>query len=321
MRGGEIALCQPSPHGYDIFHGGWPGQGRLRYRRGMSDEKTDPTAMPARPEPPWPQWVGSVVVTDSHCHLNDVAFADDVTAVLARARARGVKLMIDVGATQGLEANHRALALAETEPGVFATVGIHPHEAASVTPDLLAEIERLSAAPKVVAIGETGLDYHYDHSPRRKQQEVFRAFIGLARRRCLPLTVHLREAHADAVRILREERASEVGGVIHCFTGSWEEARDFLDLGFAISLSGVVTFKSAHSLREAARRLPGDAVLVETDAPYLAPVPLRGRRNEPGFVVFTVACLAEVRGVAAEDLAEATTENAARVFRLDRSRA
>lgn len=282
----------------------------------MSNGETDSMEQQRRREPPWPPWSGALPVIDSHCHLNDVAFAQDAPEVLRRARSRGVVRIINVGATQGLEANRRAVALAVAEPDVYATVGIHPHEAASVTPDLLAEIERLSSAPKVVAIGETGLDYHYDFSPRPVQQEVFRSFIALALQRRLPLTIHLREAHADAVRILREERAREVGGVIHCFTGSWEEARDFLDLGFAISLSGVVTFKNAHVLHDTARRLPDAALLVETDAPYLAPVPLRGRRNEPAFVILTLAHLAALRGVAVESLAEATTQNAARVFRL-----
>jgi len=266
----------------------------------------------------FPPWCGGVELADSHCHLSDSAFVDDASEVLVRAREKGVRYLIDVGATQGLEANYRAVALAAREPDVFATVGIHPHEAASLDEVVWSEIERLCQAPKVVAIGETGLDFHYDHSPRHQQEEVFRRFIDLARRRRLPLTVHVRDAYPQAARILAEERADEVGGVIHCFTGSWEEARPFLELGFFLSFSGVLTFKRAEIVREAAQRAPAEQLLVETDAPYLAPAPLRGWRNEPALIPFTVAALAAVRGRPAEEVAVQTTENTKRVFALTR---
>lgn len=281
-------------------------------------ETSVPRVSPATPERGGvlPQWEAGLPLADSHCHLNDEAFAQDRAAVLARARQCGVRYLIDVGATSGLEANRRAVALAEREAEVFATVGIHPHEAAAVDEHVLLEIEQLSHAPKVVAIGETGLDFHYDHSPRPQQEEIFRRFIALARNRRLPLTVHVRDAYPRAAQILREEGASEVGGVIHCFTGSWEEAREFLDLGFFLSFSGVLTFKNAERVREAARRAPMDCLLIETDAPYLAPVPVRGRRNEPAFVAYTAIRLAEVRSCAVEEVAWRTTENTVRLFAL-----
>jgi TatD DNase family protein len=177
-------------------------------------------------------------------------------------------------------------------------------------------LRQLAAHDKVVAIGETGLDYHYDHSPRPQQQNAFRRFVVLAREVSLPLVVHLRAADGDAVEILRSERAGEVGGVIHCFSGNVESARSFLDLGFHLSFSGIVTFKTADELRQAAAFAPADRILVETDAPFLAPIPYRGRRNEPALVTQTAACLADVRGERLDDVAGTTRSNTGRLFRL-----
>lgn len=265
--------------------------------------------------PDLPALSAGVTVTDSHCHL-DMDFDADREAVLARARAAGVSAMVTIGASGPFDANHAAVALAAAHEAIHATVGVHPHEAASVTDDTIATIAALARAPKVVAIGETGLDYHYEHSPRAAQRAAFGRFIGLARQLALPLVIHLREADDDAVEVLRSERGSEVGGIIHCFSGNAASARRFLDLGFHLSFSGIVTFKTADDLREAARLVPADRLLIETDAPFLAPLPFRGRRNEPALVVQTAAVLAEVRGTSLDEIAAATTANARRVLKL-----
>ncbi len=262
-----------------------------------------------------PTLPAGVTVFDSHCHL-DMDFDADRDDVLARARAAGVGGMITIGASGRFDANRAAVAIAAAHADVYATVGVHPHEAASVTDATIAALDALAGEPKVVAIGETGLDYHYEHSPRPAQRQAFARFIDLARRRQLPLSVHLRSADDDAVAVLRGEQASAVGGVIHCFSSDAAAARRFLDLGFHISFSGIVTFKSAEALREAARLVPRDRLLVETDAPFLAPIPFRGRRNEPALVVTTAMLLAEVRGEPIADLAAATNDNARRLFRL-----
>lgn len=253
---------------------------------------------------------------DSHCHLDEPRFDADREAVLARARAAGVVRMITIGASDGLVANERAVALASQHADVYATVGIHPHDARLVDAAVCDAVARLAAAPKVVAIGETGLDYYYDHSPPSAQQEAFRVFIGLARQRGLPLVVHLRDAHDDALRILRDERAREVGGVIHCFSGDRALARKFLGLEFDLSFSGVVTFKNAEELRAVAREVPADRFMIETDAPYLAPVPHRGKRNEPAFVVHTAAAVAAARGRPVDEVAAQAAATTRRRFRL-----
>lgn len=253
---------------------------------------------------------------DSHCHLDDERFESDRDAVISRAVAAGVTRMVTIGASGGIQANRDAVALAERFEGVFATVGIHPHEASAVSPALIDEIARLARMPKVAALGETGLDYYYDNSPRAVQQEVFRQFVQLARVLALPLVVHLRDAYADALTILREEGAAEVGGVIHCFSGDRGAARRFLDLEFDLSFSGIVTFKNAGELRAVARMVPADRFLIETDAPYLAPIPYRGKRNEPAYVIHTAAAIAEVREQPLETIAALARGNTERRFRL-----
>ena len=257
-----------------------------------------------------------VTLIDSHCHLDEARFAADRDAVIARAQAAGVARMVTIGASGGMQANHDALGLAQQHASIFATVGIHPHEANAVTPALIDEIIRLARAPRVVAVGETGLDYYYDNSPRTSQQDAFRQFIALARQLRLPLVVHLRDAYEDAVTILRDERAAEVGGVIHCFSGTRGVARALLDLGFHLSFSGIVTFKNADELRAAARLTPADRLLVETDAPFLAPIPYRGKRNEPAYVVQTAAAVAALRQQPLAELATLTSANTERLFRL-----
>ncbi|HYD50964.1 MAG TPA: TatD family hydrolase [Terriglobales bacterium] len=253
---------------------------------------------------------------DSHCHLDERRFAEDRDQVIARAFAAGLAGMITVGASEGLQANFEAVAIAKQYPHIRATVGIHPHEASIVTDEILDKLGVLAQDPMVVAIGETGLDYYYDNSPRPVQQAVFRQFIAMARQQHLPLSIHLRDAYDDALAILAEERAGEIGGVIHCFSGNRGQGRAFLDLNFDLSFSGVITFKNADELRAVAREVPSDRYLVETDAPFLAPVPRRGKRNEPAWVAFTAAAIAEVRGTGFEEVAQETSANTRRRFRL-----
>ncbi len=251
---------------------------------------------------------------DSHCHVYEKTFDADLAEVLGRARATGVDGMIAIGASGDLESCERAVALAAANPDIWATVGIHPHDVAKMTDADLATVAELARAPRVVGIGESGLDYFYDHSPRDLQQTMFRRFAHLALERDLPLVVHIRDAHPDAARILKEEGVKRA--IIHCFTGTAAEAAPYLELGHHVSFSGIVTFKTADALREAARIVPADRLLIETDAPFLAPVPNRGTRNEPSFLAHTATLLAATRGEDPEALAARTNDNARAIFRL-----
>ncbi len=253
------------------------------------------------------------VLVDSHCHLDFPDFGPEVDEVVARAHAAGVGLMVTISTK--VSAFDRVRAVAERFPHVFCTVGIHPHEAASEPETDMATLVALAKHPKVVGIGETGLDYFYEHSPREAQQRNFRAHIAAARETGLPLIVHTRDADADTAHILDEEmEEGAFPGLLHCFSSGPELAEKAIKLGLYVSFSGIVTFKNAESLRETAARIPMERLLVETDAPYLAPVPKRGQRNEPGFVVHTAARLAEIKGVTAAELAEATTANFLKLF-------
>lgn len=252
---------------------------------------------------------------DSHCHLDMESFERDLEPVLQRARDAGVTAMIAIGASGPLEANEAAVRLARQHDHIFATVGVHPHEAKMVDEPVVERLRALASDEGVVGIGESGLDYHYDHSPRQEQRRAFRRFAELAAELELPLVVHLRNADEDAAEILRESGGG-VGGVIHCFSGDAASARVFLDLGYHISFSGILTFKSADDLRAAAAIVPDDRLLVETDSPFLAPTPFRGRRNEPALVVRTAAVLAEVRGTSIEAVADCTRENTRHLFGL-----
>ncbi len=251
------------------------------------------------------------MLVDSHCHLDFPELADELDAVLARAAAAGVGLMQTI-ATR-LSKFDGVRAIAEAHENVFCSVGVHPHNVADEPVTAGALIER-AGHPKVIGIGETGLDYFYDHAPRATQRAAFAEHIRAARVTGLPLIVHTRDADADTVDILAAEGAGEARGVIHCFSSDRAMARRCLDLGFAISFSGIVTFKNAVELREVARLVPLDRVLVETDAPYLAPVPMRGKRNEPGFVAHTARLVAELKGVTPDELAAATTANFLALF-------
>ncbi len=249
---------------------------------------------------------------DTHCHLDSEHNPDGPDAALGRARDAGVSAFLCVG-VGGLAQAQQALALAEQHSDVFASAGVHPHDAERDT-DL--DFGALWAHPRLLAVGEVGLDYHYDHSPREKQAEVFRRYIALAREVHKPLIIHTRSAAEDTLQILENEGARDAGGVIHCFSEDRAFAERALDLGFYLSFSGIVTFKTARAIQEVAAWAPADRVLVETDSPYLAPVPLRGKRCEPAFVVHTGKFVAGLRGVDEAHLAALTTENAQRCFRV-----
>lgn len=246
------------------------------------------------------------MLVDAHCHLTG-AYAEgaEAEAQLARARAAGVAGFIAVGTD--LEDSRAVLALARSTPGVQASLGVHPHEARTWTAAGAVELEALAADPAVRFVGETGLDFHYDLSPREAQEAAFRAQIRLARRVGKPLMIHTRSAPAETLRVLREEGAS--AGIIHCFSEDRAFAEGALDLGFHLSFSGILTFKKAEAIREVAAWAPLDRILVETDAPFLAPVPYRGKPNEPGYVRYTAQALADLRGLPAARLADLTTRN------------
>ncbi len=256
------------------------------------------------------------MLIDTHTHLDDARYDADRETVLTRAREAGVGVFVTIGCD--LASSHAAVALAERYPFVYAAIGVHPHEVKHIGDRWYDELRQLARHPKVVAYGEIGLDYHYNHSAPQEQRHRFREQIGLARELKLPLVIHTREAQADTIAILKEERASEVGGVFHCFSGDAWLAKDALDLGFYLSFSGIITFRNATMLRDIAKTVPPDRLLIETDCPYLAPVPYRGKRNEPAYVALVAKKLAEVRvpSETAEEIGRITAENARRLFRI-----
>ena len=255
-------------------------------------------------------------LVDSHAHIQGEEFSGDIDGVLERAQQAGVEKIVVVGGAGDLASNRRAVELAHSRDGLFATVGMHPHDAKAVSEEELARLRELAKDSKVVAIGETGLDFYYNHSPRGVQIEIFRRFIHMACETGLPLIVHDRDAHREIAELLHTEGEGKLRGVIHCFTGDHEAAKAFLDLGFYISFSGIVTFKNAGPLREVARKLPLDRLLVETDSPYLAPVPHRGKRNEPAFVREVAETIAKLREIGLEEVAQATTRNVQELLRI-----
>jgi TatD DNase family protein len=255
-------------------------------------------------------------VVDTHCHLADAKFRGDLEAVIARAHGAGVAQIISVGAIGPIDNDRLTVAIAERHHDLFAAVGVHPHDAKDCTPQRITQLRELAASKKVVAIGESGLDFHYMHSPPDAQEAALRAHLALAAELDLPIVIHCRDAERRLVEILRETGIPPRGGVIHCFTGDSNAAREFLALGMYISFSGIITFKNSGSVREAASIVADDRVMVETDAPYLAPEPYRGKRNEPAYVIRTLEILANLRHVEAASLGAQVIANAARLFHL-----
>lgn len=249
---------------------------------------------------------------DTHVHLNADQYDEDLQDVIERAREKGVQKMVVIGFdTKTIE---RAISIAEADPDIYAVVGWHPVDAIDCTEEDLQSIEKLAQHEKVVGIGETGLDYYWDKSPKEVQQEVFRKQIRLAQRVKLPLIIHNRDATGDVMRILEEEEAHLTGGIMHCFGGSVETARQAIDMNFMISLGGPVTFKNAKTPKEVATEVPLEHLLIETDAPYLAPHPFRGKRNEPSYVPLVAEEIARLKELPVEEVARVTTENAEKFF-------
>jgi TatD DNase family protein len=249
-------------------------------------------------------------VIDSHCHLDDAGFDADREAVIQRALDAGVELMVAIGTGKGPPDLETGVRLADAHPQFVATAGVHPHDAAKATPDTWQRLKSLLEHPKVVAVGEIGLDYHYDFSPRDVQRDVFTEQLRIAAAHRKPIVIHTREAWEDTMTLLEQHWSPHgIPGIMHCFTGNIAQAERSLALGFYLSFGGVVTFPRATDLHDAARMVPLDRMLLETDAPYLAPVPQRGKRNEPAFLAHTARRLAELRSVPVDEIVRATTEN------------
>ncbi len=254
------------------------------------------------------------MLIDTHSHLDFKQFDEDRDEVIRRAQQNGVSLIINVGINP--DTSKQCVAIASRYDHIYASAGIHPHDAEMATPNGLRKIEGLAIEPKVVAIGEVGLDYHYDQPSVAVQQNAFRQQIRMARRLGKPLIIHSREANADVLRILQEEGAGEVGGVMHCYSGTLEETEAFISMGFLISIAGPVTFRNAGSLREVASGVDLKNLLLETDCPFLAPHPHRGKRNEPAHVALIAREVAAIKGVPVSEVAKETTLNAKRLFRI-----
>jgi TatD DNase family protein len=251
---------------------------------------------------------------DTHAHLDLSPLCDAEDDVVRRAREAGVTHIVTIGIDP--ESDERAIEIAHRHGGVYAAVGLHPHDASGCSEDLLARLDRLSRCDKVVAIGETGLDFFRDRSPRDAQRAAFREQVRLARKRNLPVVVHDRDAHEEILSILSEEKASEVGGIIHCFSGDLAMARRAIGMNFLVSLPGAITYKGTETQTEAVRRLPLEKLLIETDSPFLAPVPYRGKTNEPAYVPFVAKRIAEIKRLSVKDVARVTTRNAKQIFRI-----
>ncbi len=252
---------------------------------------------------------------DTHAHLNLPQFADDLDDVIERAKRAGVSEIVVVGFDE--KTIERALELVDRYSCLYAAIGYHPVDAIEMKDEHLSMLERLSSHPKVVALGEMGLDYHWDKSPKDVQKDVFRKQIRLAKKVNMPIIIHNRNADDDVIQILEEERADTVGGIMHCFSGDVEMAKRCLEMNFYISLGGPVTFKNAHVPKEVAAYVPLDRLLIETDCPYLAPHPHRGKRNEPAYVKLVAETIAEIKGIDLDELAAITTANAKKIFRIN----
>ncbi len=255
------------------------------------------------------------MLIDAHAHLDDSRFDKDRGDIIQRCAREGVMCIINAGTN--LSTSIKAISLAEEHSIIYATIGIHPHEAKTADDNTMELLRSFAGKDKVVAIGEIGLDYYRDLSPRDKQQQVFRDQINLARELGLPIVIHDRDAHGDILRIMKEEKADDVGGMMHCFSGSREMAKECMDMGFYISFAGPVTFENARRLKEVARYVPVDRLLTETDCPYLTPVPFRGKRNYPGNVKFVVEEICRLKGLAREQLTEIIYDNTKELYGMD----
>jgi len=259
----------------------------------------------------------TVELIDSHAHIDFPQFAEDRDAMLARAQAAGVTTLLAIGSGPGPEKLDAAIPFAEEHDWIYATVGTHPHEAKELTPAHLEQLAKLARHPRVIAYGEIGLDYFYDHSPRDVQQRVFREQMELATKAKLPIVIHCRDAWADCLDMLEKNwKPTGLGGILHCFTSTLGDAQRGLDMGFLISFAGNSTYPKAQNLRDVAKALPLENLLIETDSPFLAPQGYRGKRNEPGYVGEVAKVIASVRNLAADDVASATAENFRRFFKL-----
>lgn len=254
------------------------------------------------------------MIFETHCHLDDRRFDPDRSQVIERLRAKRIVKLLNVG--YDLPSSRRCLELAKLYPEIVAAVGIHPHDAVGVTEEHWQELQELAQSNSVVALGEIGLDYYRDLSPRKVQQQVFERQLQLANQLGLPVIIHTRDAHRDVMDRLHQFKPDK-GGVLHCFSGSWETAKQALNLGFYISFAGPVTYKNAVNLQEVAAKIPLDRLLVETDCPYLSPEPLRGKRNEPANIELVIDKLAQIRGIDAHGLADITAQNGAKLFGIE----
>lgn len=252
---------------------------------------------------------------DTHCHLNDAAYAPDIYDTVLRARDNGTSRMCTVG--YDLTSSKQAVEIAEQYKGVHAAIGVHPHDAETFNNEAADELRKLAQSRKVVAYGEIGLDYYRNLSPKEIQHKAFREQIALAKELKLPLIIHDRDAHGDTIQIMQEEKASQLGGILHCYSGSFEMARIVLKMGFYISIAGPVTFPNSLRLQDVVKFVPLGNLLIETDAPYLTPQVYRGKRNEPSYVRFVAEKIAELKKISFEKVAEQTTANAKKVYRIN----
>jgi len=263
-------------------------------------------------KPPLPVLSPGNGVIDTHCHLDMLAGEEEVDTIIHSANAAGVKQIITVGID--LQSSQKAVQYAERHPGVYATIGVHPHNVASITDTYIEQLIKLAEHHKVVAYGEIGLDFVKLHAPKKTQLEQFERQVGLAGNLGLPLVIHDRQAHDDILQILKNSSPFPAGGVMHCFSGDLQFAEEILALGFYISIPGVVTFNKAYELQKVAQHIPLASLLIETDAPFLAPVPMRGRRNKPDYVLYTAQKIAELQGTSLDEVARITTANAVKLF-------
>lgn len=253
---------------------------------------------------------------DTHCHINQRYEKEGAEPIIRAAREAGVSALTVIGCGPDLADVEEVIALAERYEGVYATAGLHPHEASAFNADYEAALRRFAGNDVVRAIGETGLDYHYDHSPRDEQRAAFEAQVALAREVKKPVVIHNRSSDADCIEVLKSSGIEDVGGVVHCFSSSWELAREALDRGMYLGFTGIVTFKNAEEVREVLRKTPRDRIVIETDSPFLAPVPHRGKRNQPAWVADVGRGVAATLGMSESELAELTFRNACRLYGL-----